>query len=199
MDCDTVRAEISSAIDEGLALSPAAGEHLAGCRHCDEWQEQAHRLRRATLRPVGAAPTPHPDPLVLPSRFRLHRWLRLALAWTGILLVSWNATTVIAAGTGAAIHLERHQAAFSVALGLSFLFVAWRPDRAYGMVPFAMTFTVALSFAAVFDLVHGTSTLPRESRHLIELAGLGLLWVLGAAAGPSRRGRSRREGPTPIE
>jgi len=197
MDCDTVRAEISSAIDEGLALSPAAGEHLASCLRCEEWQEKAHRLRRATLRPVGAAQTLHPDPLVLPSRFRLHRWLRLTLAWTGITLVGWNVTTVMAARTGAAVHLERHQAAFSVALGLSFLFVAWRPDRAYGMVPFAMTFTAALSFAAIFDLVHGTSTLPRESRHLIELGGLALLWLLGAAAGPSRRGRSK--GPAATE
>lgn len=117
----------------------------------------------------------------------LHRWLRLALAWIGILLVGWNAVTMVAAGSGVAVHLERHQAAFSVALGIAFLFVAWRPDRAYGMVPFAATFTAALSLAAIIDLIHGTSTLPRESRHLVELAGLAVLWVLGAAAGPARR------------
>ncbi len=122
----------------------------------------------------------------MPDRFRLHRWLRFALAWAGVLLIAWNLVDMFAPGSGTAIHLERHQAAFGVALGLAFLFVAWRPDRAYGMVPFAATFTLALSISAIIDLVNGASTLVRESPHLVELAGLAMLWVLGAAAGPGR-------------
>jgi hypothetical protein len=57
------------------------------------------------------------------------------------------------------------------------------------MVPFAATFALALSVSAIIDLVHGASTVVRESRHLIELAGLGFLWWLGAAVGPRRRSR----------
>jgi len=117
----------------------------------------------------------------------LHRWVRFALAWIGVLLIAWNIVGMFSAGSGSAIHLERHQAAFDVALGLAFLFVAWRPDRAYGMVPFAATFTFALSISAIIDLINGASTLVRESAHLLELAGLGLLWFLGAAVGPGRR------------
>ena len=97
---------------------------------------------------------------------------------------------MFAPGSGSAIHLERHQAAFGVALGLAFLFVAWRPDRAYGMVPFAATFTFALSVSAIIDLFNGASTPLRESAHLVELAGLGLLWALGVAAGPGKKRRS---------
>lgn len=123
----------------------------------------------------------------LPDRFVMHRWLRIALAWAAVLLILGNIVAMFSAGSGAAIHLERHQAAFDVALGVAFLVVAWRPDRAYGMVPFAATFAIALSAAAVIDLVNGASTAVRESAHLIELAGLGLLWWLGAAAGPGRR------------
>jgi len=104
-----------------------------------------------------------------------------------VVLIAWNVVDMFAAGSGSAIHLERHQAAFDVALGLALLFVAWRPDRAYGMVPFAATFTFALSLAAVIDLANGASTMLRESAHLIELFGLALLWVLGVAVGPRRR------------
>ncbi len=123
----------------------------------------------------------------LPHRFAMHRWIRVALGWAGLLLVVWNVVDMFSAGSGAAIHLERHRAAFAVALGLAFLFVAWRPDRAYGMVPFAATFTFALSVSAVIDVVNGATTLLRESAHLIEILGLVLLWTLGFAVGPGRQ------------
>ncbi len=189
MECDVARESISATIDHGGELSAATLQHVAGCRECREWQEQAHRLRRQTIR-VAASPTSGLQVAQLPARFRLHRWLRWVLAWAGALLIIWNVVDMFAPGSGSAIHLERHQAAFGVALGLAFLYVAWRPDRAYGMVPFAATFTFALSVSAAIDLVNGASTFVRESAHLVELIGLGVLWVLGAAAGPGKKTRS---------
>jgi len=50
-----------------------------------------------------------------------------------------------------------------------------------------VTFVLALSVSAAIDLINGASTVVRESAHLIELAGLGLVWWLGAAVGPGRR------------
>jgi predicted anti-sigma-YlaC factor YlaD len=146
-------------------------------------------MRRATMRPVVDEERPAVSVSSLPERFTMHRWIRVGLAWAAVLLIGGNIVAMFSAGSGSAIHLERHQAAFDVALGLAFLFVAWRPDRAYGMVPFAATFALALSVSAIIDLVHGASTVVRESRHLIELAGLGFLWWLGAAVGPRRRSR----------
>lgn len=189
MECDAARDAISVAIDDGSELSAATLQHIAGCDECDDWQEQAHRLRRQMLR-AATSPTRDLEVEQLPARFRLHRWLRFVLAWAGVLLVVWNVVDMFAPGSGSAIHPERHQAAFGVALGLAFLYVARRPDRAYGMVPFAATFTLALSVSAVIDLANGASTFVRESAHLVELAGLGVLWVLGAAAGPGRKPRS---------
>jgi predicted anti-sigma-YlaC factor YlaD len=130
----------------------------------------------------------------VPKRFVTHRWVRFALAWAAVLLIAWNLVAMFAAGTGSAIHLERHRAAFDVALGLALLFVARRPDRAYGMVPFAATFSFALGISAIIDLISGASTPLRESAHLIELIGLGLLWVLGLAVGPSRSRNRLRAG-----
>lgn len=131
-------------------------------------------------------------PTAVPLRFARNRWLRIALAWAGLLLVVWNASAVVGpGGDPAAVHLARHQAAFSAALGLTYLVVAWRPDRAYGLVPFAAIFTVTLTVSGIIDIANGTSTYGAESRHLVEIAGLVVLWVLGAGAGPGRR-RSRR-------
>jgi predicted anti-sigma-YlaC factor YlaD len=129
----------------------------------------------------------------VPERFVMNRWIRFALAWTAVLLIAWNIVAMFAAGTGPAIHLERHRAAFDMALGIAFLFVVWRPDRAYGMVPFAATFTFALSISAIIDLLNGASSPLRESAHLVELSGLGLLWVLGLAVGPGGKRNHRHK------
>jgi predicted anti-sigma-YlaC factor YlaD len=194
VECETARLAISEAIDDGQSVDAAVEAHLAECAGCRRWQEGAHRLRRATLRPVSGEVPGAVGLARLPERFAFHRWIRFALAWTAVVLIAWYVVDMFAAGSGSAIHLERHQAAFDVALGLAFLFVAWRPDRAYGMVPFAAAFTFALSTAAVIDLANGASTMLRESAHFVELFGLALLWVLGAAVGPGREGRSRLGG-----
>ena len=187
MNCETAQAAVSASIDGDHDVAAAVDVHLNECDECRQWQERAYRLRRATLR--SAVDGGDLEIEGVPSRAGLYRWVRFALAWAGVLLVLWNVVDMFAAGSGSAIHLERHQAAFGVALGLAFLFVAWRPDRAYGMVPFAATFTLALSLSAIIDLVNGASTLLRESAHLVELVGLALLWVLGVEAGPGRRSR----------
>lgn len=193
MECEVARLAISAAIDGNRPVAPDVELHLEECAACRRWQDAAHRLRRATLRPVAEDEVVSVDVSRLPERFAAHRWVRFALAWAAVLLIVWNIVDMFATGSGSAIHLERHQAAFDVALGLAFLFVVWRPDRAYGMVPFAATFTLALTAAAVIDLSNGASTPLRESAHLLELAGLGLLLVLGMATGPGRR-RQRESG-----
>jgi predicted anti-sigma-YlaC factor YlaD len=189
MECDAARLAISEAIDVGVPIGEPVRDHLAHCAACRSWQEAAHRLRRAKMHPVTAGPPTVVSVWALPERFALHRWIRFALALAAVLLIGEHIVAMFSAGSGSAIHLERHQAAFDVALGLAFLFVAWRPDRAYGMVPFAAAFTFALTVSALIDLVNGASTLVKESQHLVELAGLGFLWWLGVAAGPGRRRR----------
>lgn len=191
MECESARLAISEAIDEGHAVAPSVEAHVENCSGCLRWRDAAHQLRRATLRPVAEPEQGKVSVSRVPERFAANRWIRFALAWAGVLLIVWNFVPMFAPGTGSAIHLERHRAAFDVALGTAFLFVAWRPDRAYGMVPFAATFTFALSISAVIDLLNGASTPLRESAHLIELGGLGLLWALGLALGPgSKRSRN---------
>lgn len=180
MDHDEARTLISADIDGQLADPALLANHLEQCAECREWRVRAEGLAARTR--SGGAP-----PAALPRGFLAYRWLRFALGWAGVLLVLWNLGGVIEGGLDESVqHLSRHQHAFGVALGLTFLFVAWRPDRAYGLVPVAATFTIALGGAAVVDLVNGSTPWSRETRHIVEIIGLVLLWVLGWSAGPGR-------------
>jgi predicted anti-sigma-YlaC factor YlaD len=185
---------ISAAVDgqlDGAELA-AIEDHLSGCEPCVDWQDRLIAgTRRSTFRSVGSEPTPRPAPLPDPRWARRNRMIRIALGWAGILLVTWHLSEVFSAGSENAIHLARHQAAFAVALGAAFVFVAVRPERAFGVIPFVASFTVALSVTAVVDLVNGSSSLVTESRHLLEIGGLALVWILGVGSGPRKRVRSK--------
>jgi predicted anti-sigma-YlaC factor YlaD len=188
MECDEVRTAVSASIDGDAGPSNAVAAHLAECAECRLWEERAHTLSRRTLRPAEEVSLPTPPGV--PRGFARNRWLRVALAWGGVLLIVWNASAMVApGGDPGSVHLARHQAAFSAALGLTYLVVAWRPERAYGLVPFAAIFTFTLAATGVVDILRGTSTAGAESRHLVEIAGLAVLLVLGIAAGPGRRPR----------
>jgi len=188
MECAEARTLLSAAMDGELAASPELEQHVAGCRACTEWRREAHRLNRLGMESTPPMGVSQRVAALLPKGFARYRWIRLALAWGGLLLVVWNVPGMLDSGADLSIrHLSRHQHAFDVALGLVFLFVAWRPDRAYGTVPVAATFTIALAGAAVFDLINGASTVEREAPHIVELIGLGMVWALGMSAGPGRR------------
>lgn len=193
MDCSRCRRAISARIDGEPVDEEAIEAHLERCAACHRWQEGAHELARAGLHAAGETPG-QSDPDIVPPGFVLSRWLRVMLAWTGLVSLGWNLPAVFDVANAGAVHLARHQSAFSVALAIAFLVVAWRPDRAYGLVPFSVTFTLALGVTAIVDLVSGSATVGRESLHLLELAGLAMLWILGVRVGPGRTALRRHGG-----
>lgn len=187
MDCDQVREALSAVVDGEDAGRPALLRHLENCASCREWQQRAHQLARARLH---ALDPPSPAAGLRPARpkwFGGYLISRILLGWAGLLIVAWSVPDLVSAGSQLAAHLARHQSAFSIALGITFLIVAWRPDRAYGLVPVAATFAVALTAAAIVDLLNDAASLGRESRHLVEVIGLVILLALGWSAGPGRR------------
>ena len=189
MECDAARELISAQIDGDAAPSAELDAHLESCTACSAWRESVHSMARRLIRPAGTVTPGRTYTPTPPRGFSRYRIIRFVLAWTGLLLIVWNIPDLFAGGVEVElIHLSRHQSAFSMALGATFLFVAWRPDRAYGMVPVAAVFTITLAGATV-DLLNGASTIARESRHVVEILGLALVWVLGISAGPGRRSR----------
>ncbi len=198
MDCITARELVSAQIDGDAGESDELDAHLDTCAECTAWKEEAHGMVRRMMRPAtGAGPRRGFAPTA-PKGFTGYRVIRLTLTWIGVLLIGWNIPDLFAGGVDVTlIHLTRHQSSFSMALGATFLFVAWRPDRAYGMVPVAAVFAIALAGATI-DLVFGASSLERESIHLVEILGLVLVWVLGISAGPGRRNQPT-QGPTAVD
>lgn len=185
MECAKCR-ELMSARQDGESVDVASiDSHLEGCAECRDWLERSHRLARTRLGLVDR------DQAAVklgdrPPGFVLNRWLRIMLGWVGAILVVWNSAGVFEAADTGAVHLARHQSAFAVALGVAFLYVAWRPERAYGLVPFSVTFALAVALVAVMDLVTQSTEVSRESLHFLELAGLVILWTLGVRVGPGR-------------
>jgi predicted anti-sigma-YlaC factor YlaD len=191
MDCEEARILISADLDGQLEDPVALRSHLDECAACRDWRVRAEQLPGRMPGPVTAAALPH--------GFLAYRWVRFALGWAGLLLIVWSIPGVFETVSDETYqHVWRHQHAFGIALGLTFLFVAWRPDRAYGLVPVAATFTVALAGAAIYDLVAGSTPLSRETKHLVEIAGLGLLWALGWSAGPGHHDRDREDADAAI-
>jgi predicted anti-sigma-YlaC factor YlaD len=186
MECDEARILASTAVDQQLDAGErgALDAHMAGCEECTTW---SGRLSDLVRRDILAAVGDPPGGTFSPIHARRNRGLRIALGWAGVLLIVWHLPEVITAGSELAVHLSRHQAGFAVALGVAFVMVAIRPDRAYGVLPFVVAFSVVLTAVATIDLVANTSSMAVEARHLLEIGGLVILWFLGAEMGPRRR------------
>ncbi len=142
--------------------------------------------RRVRLRPAE----PVPDlVMAVTSRVRpavLGRggWMRPGLAWVAVVLFAQNVAPLVFGETqGAETHLARHLGAFGVALAIGFAYVAWRPHRAFGMLPFVGALVVSMLASTGFDLADGGRSALAEASHLAELAGLALLWMIAGSPG----------------
>ena len=110
--------------------------------------------------------------------------MRPSLAWVALVLLGQNiAPLVFGQADGAETHLARHLGAFGVALAIGFAYVAWRPHRAFGMLPFVAALVVSMLASTGFDLLDGGRSALAETTHLAELVGLGLLWMIAGSPG----------------
>lgn len=161
--------------------------HLDDCTDCTSLAERMHAVdRRVRLRPAE----PVPD-LVMAVTSRAHAavlgrggWMRPALAWVAVVLFAQNVMPLVFGRTeGAETHLARHLGAFGVALAIGFAYVALRPHRAFGMLPFVVALVVSTTASTGFDLLDGGRSALAETAHLAELAGLALLWMIAGSPG----------------
>ncbi len=197
LSCDTAQEILSAQLDgEATARERERLEHhLTGCLDCRQLSAAFLRLdRRVRLRP--AAPVPDLRPAILarsrPAVLGWNGWMRPALAWVALVLVVQNASALVAGElSGAEVHLARHLGAFGVALGVGLLFVAWRPHRAYGLLPFAGALIATMMLSAAFDIVENGRSAMSELSHLAELAGLWLVWMIAGSPGRPRWGSLR--------
>jgi predicted anti-sigma-YlaC factor YlaD len=192
MRCSTFRDVLSARLD-GEEVGFAVHEldaHLAGCADCQAWAQAVDVLSRA----VARAPREQVrlDPAVLASLTAPHGPVRTGLLATsewrivlGLLavaqlVVSWPG--LILDDGHASVHLAHELTACDMGLAVGFLVAALRPARAWGMLPLAAVLVACMVVTSVADTLSGHALLGRELVHVLELAGLGVVWVLARRA-----------------
>jgi predicted anti-sigma-YlaC factor YlaD len=205
--------------EDDPAVRPLVDEHLAGCAGCRDWLDRAavvNRLTRTAVVPevpdltaaiLAALPAP-PSP---PSRPAWRGWrlrmpaaalLYAALALVGAVQLILGLTQV---GGGATVdhahnglgasqgHLWHESAAWNVAVGAGYLFIALRRTRPTGLVPMLTAFVGMLLLISVNDLTGGRVDVGRLVGHGFVIAGYLLVVALsrGVDGGEARPPGSR--------
>lgn len=201
MRCSRFRTAISSRLDgedpgvDADALDAHAGE----CADCRAYAVAAEDVTRA-VRVAAAPPVPDLTPAILaaiaaeraaadePASERALRWV---LAAIGLLQIA-IAVPALILGEDAdlPVHLARHFGSFEVALGVGFLFAAWKPQRAAGILPVVAALVVCLVGSSLLDVMSGSTAAGPEVHHATDIAGLVVIWLLTRTA-TARAGDTR--------
>ena len=202
MDCRACREAISARLDGHDTDDPTVDAHLAGCLECQAWRADAvalaHRVDLHTAQSVpdrssailaALADASAADEASARAEALLPWRIGLAALGTVQLLL---AAPVLLFGTepGAGIHAAREMGSFDVALAVGFLVAAWRPARAWGMVPLVAALALCLAGTSVIDVAEGRATLTGETLHLTHVVGLVMLWALAHTYRRPLRSRS---------
>ena len=188
MRCSTIREALSARLDgEDPGLPDDDIEaHLGTCEDCRTWALAAGALTGVVTRaPRDGVPL---DPALLASLtapadeaatglLRTGEWrivlglialVQMIVSWPGVLLHDGHAS----------VHLAHELTAWDIGLAVGFLVAALLPARAWGMLPLAAVLVAFMAGTSLLDVVSGHALLGREAVHVLELAGLGALWVL---------------------
>jgi predicted anti-sigma-YlaC factor YlaD len=203
VDCTQCKEALSARLDseESEAERVAIDVHLATCAACRRFIEDAARITRLARTAVA---TPQPDVVqaVLAAAPRSRRpqlitALRALLGLIGLAQAEVALLAMLGAHTGeraaqdvvlqgaSVAHFAHESAAWNLALGVGFLWVAWRSSRPSGMVPTLLTFVVALTVLVVLDAMAGGVDTARWLAHALVLAGLILVVMLDRLPRPA--------------
>ncbi|MPY79998.1 MAG: hypothetical protein GEV04_16375 [Actinophytocola sp.] len=191
--CEQCREQVSARLDteDDPGLSAAVDAHLASCESCRRWQEAAARVTRLARMSVASA-TPDLSDAVLararrPRRHAVKLVLRVVLALLAVGQIALGVAhidgvpgfTGHAPGVGTApAHFTHEFAAFTIAVGIGFAWIAWRTRRVSGLVPTLATFVVLLTTLELVDLARGAVDPSRLASHTLVQAGLVVVLLL---------------------
>jgi predicted anti-sigma-YlaC factor YlaD len=196
IDCEHCRTAISARLDDEDTGLPSASvhAHLARCAGCRTFEADVSSLHRA-LRVAPAPEVPDLTSRILnhlqpnPGSTRVpgvHRdaW-RACLGVVALVQIALAMPAlVLGADAGLPVHTARHLGSFAVALGVGFLVVAWRPDRAAGLFPLVAVLVACLALTSGVDIATGRTLASAELSHSTELLGLALCWLVGRSRPP---------------
>lgn len=192
MECTPFRDALSARLDgEDPGLPDAAVDHhLDGCPACRRWLQEVTELdRRVRIHPADQVPDLVPAVAATIGRTRRVPWWQPAWPWRATLAVMGAVQVVLGlpvvlAGSSTAGHLGHELGAWTVALGAGFLYAAWRPSKAAGLVPFVGALVAFLFVTTTRDVLAGRAGLVDEVSHLFEAFGFFVLWMVARLAPP---------------
>ena len=190
-----IRHAISARLDgEDAGLDDAAiYAHLAGCTDCRGFAHDAEALHRTVrLAPAPAIPDLTPGilaaigeerdaaglPATAPSDDANHalRWILVAIAVAQIAVAI--PPLIFGTDAGLPVHAARHIGSFDVALGVGFLYAAWKPSRIPGLLPVVAALVVCLVGSSLLDVAAGNTAAFGEVQHVLDFVGLAVVWLL---------------------
>jgi predicted anti-sigma-YlaC factor YlaD len=194
MRCDDVQDALSARLD-GESLPPgldddSVDDHVATCAECSAFAAGAAAQHRA-VRVRPAEPVPDLTATILAATAPLRpqpvrEWARyglLAVAATQLVLAI--PALLFGDDPGASIHVARELGSFDVAIAVGLLWAAWQPQRAAGLLPLAIALAGAMVLTGVLDVVGDDAPALGEAHHVLDLAGLLLLWALAHPPRPA--------------
>ena len=193
MVCAPFREALSALLDgeETPIALPEVEGHVASCAGCHAWVDELNTLHRMvrvreaervpdlSARIVAAfapAATSERRRSPLAELISAPRWALFVVALTQLLLAAPG--LLLGEDPGATVHVARELGAFDVALAVGFLVAAFQPARAWGLLPVAAALALVMGGTAAVDLLSGRASTLGEAHHLLDLAGVALLWVV---------------------
>ncbi len=186
MECERYHHAISARLDgeDGGIDAAALAAHLATCSACRNWEADVVSLTRS-VRVASADPIPDLTPTILaaigrePAPSRLDPTaLRWGLAAVALVQFVMAISTLFFGTNGMTGHLTRDVGSFDLALAVGFVYAAWRPSRAYGMLPVVGALVACLAITTTVNLTGGQAGAGSEAGHLLDLIGLAFLWLV---------------------
>lgn len=201
VDCTSVRELLSARLDDETtpAENGVVDNHMVGCAACRSWWTDAWQVSRV-LRVRPAEHLPDLVDAVLARRCSTspprQLWVRYCLAIVALAEIVMAIPTVLVGTTGTSIDETPYIGSFGLAVAIGLLYIAWRPQRAAGVLPIVAALAATMAITATVHLAVGRTNSLGEAHHLLEVSGLLLVWYL--AGRPLPRQLSPRHRP-PLE
>lgn len=212
--CEQYREALSAWLDgeDDPVERHAVEAHLAECAECRAWMDAAAavtRLARTSL--VSTGPDLNEQLLAAapgPGRLRVAITLRVLLGVLGAVQFVLGAAQIAGAAgaqhlhslSGTTVppnHLWHESAAWNVALGAGFAWIALRRTRPVGILPTLTAFVAVLTLLSANDMIVGRVDLGRILGHGFILAGyLIILALTRPALDPGEPPQRRQPGPS---